>query len=87
MKQGSQAIAELAKHLVKLFLSFMINLNIFFLHSIWEATMLNCFMKYMEQYYCINQLSWVCVKGFEFTQFSTADDFNSQMLQQCFLWP
>lgn len=30
MKQGSQAIAELAKHLVKLFLSFMINLNIFF---------------------------------------------------------
>lgn len=24
---------------------------------------------------------WVYVKGFEFTQFSTADDFNSQMPQ------
>lgn len=31
MKQGSQAIVELAKHSVKLFLRFMVNLNIFFL--------------------------------------------------------
>lgn len=92
MKQGSPAIAELAKHLVKLFLRFMVNLNkyIFLTFPLGGHNTKSPYEVHgaIISHQSVNRS---VLRDLKFTHVSTTDDCDSQILQPamwtCFLWP